>query len=230
MIRALAALALGLALAGCSNGQFNPIVDAAVQEILPGERAPEEAGPAKAPLTREQITRADVATIRARLLEDQTPTYLFAASDNGGYVTYSSGLRQNLTLRGSFITASRGLGFDLLSATSSRPDPLVTPIPPGQWPATVQRSYEFHAFAPQGRIETFQCRFELGAAREVVILQVRHAGVEISEHCQSPTRSFENLHLADPRTGFVWRSIQWLGPQQGMIDLEMVLPYTGRRG
>lgn len=221
--------AFAVALAGCSDGEFNPIVVAAVQEVLPGERAPEQGAPAGAPLTRETITRADVATIRARLVDDPTPTFLVAASDNGGYVTFSSGIRQTLTLRGSWITGSRGLGWDLLSALSSRPDPLTQAIPPAQWPTSVQRSYEFPAFAPQGRIESFECRFAFGAIKEIVILQVRHRGVEITETCEGETRSFENLHFADVNTGFVWRSLQWLGPQQGMIDLEMVLPYTGRR-
>lgn len=236
MRRSLVAAVLGLTLAGCSNGQFNPIVDAAVQEILPGERAPALPGTeapadgAPAALTRAQVDRADVATIRARLLEDELPTYLFAASNNGGYVTFASGIRQTLTLRGSWITASRGLGWDLLSATSTRPDPLVTPIPPARWPDRVQRTYEFPAFAPQGVLDVFECRYEFGPARDIVILEVRHRGVEVTEICESPTQSFENLHLADVETGFVWRSIQWLGPKQGLIDLEVVEPYTGSRG
>jgi hypothetical protein len=228
MRRALLAAA-AVALAGCSNGDFNPIVVAAVEEVLPGERAPAEAAPQAGPITREAITRADVATIRARLVEDAVPTYLFAASDNGGYVTYASGIRQTLTLRGSWITGSRGLGWDLLSALSSRPDPLVQAIPLAQWPTSVQRSYEFSAFAPQGRIESFECRFAFGAISEIVILQVRYRGVEVTETCEGESGSFENLHFADASTGFVWRSLQWLGPQQGMIDLEMILPYTGRR-
>ncbi len=228
MRRALIAAA-ALALAGCSDGGFNPIVVAAVEEVLPGERAPEADAAQGAPITREAITRADVATIRARLIDDPRPTYLFAASDNGGYVTFASGIRQTITLRGSWITGSRGLGWDLLSALSSRPDPLVQTIPPAQWPASVERSYEFPAFAPQGRIETFECRFAFGAIKEIVILQVRYRGVEVTETCEGEARSFENLHFADATTGFVWRSLQWLGPQQGMIDLEMILPYTGRR-
>lgn len=221
--------ALGFALAGCSNGGVNPIASAVVQEVLPGGRAPAEA-PAAAPVTREAITRSDVATLRARLVGDPTPTYLFAASDNGGYVTYASGIRQTLTLRGSWITGSRGLGWDLLSALSSRPDPLVQPIPPAQWPEVVQRSYEFPAFAPQGRIAAFECRFEFGAVEDFVILEVPHRGVLVTEICRGDAGSFENLHFADVGTGFVWRSLQWLGPQQGLIDLEVVEPYTGRRG
>lgn len=230
MRRRLIAAALGLALAGCSNGQFNPIVVAAVDEILPGERGAEPKAP-PVPLTRAALTRADVAAIQVRLVDDpsRAQTLLFAASDNGGYVTFSSALRQNFTLRGSWITGTRGIGWDLLSAASSRPDPLVTPMPVGSWPRQVERTYEFSAFAPQGRIETFTCTYEFGERQEIVIVEDRHVGVVVSETCAGESGSFENLHLADAQTGFVWRSLQWLGPQQGLVELRIVVPYTGRR-
>jgi hypothetical protein len=218
-----------LALAACSDQGFDPIVVEVVNQINPWDEPVEAAAATGQPVTRAAIDRADVATIRARLLTDASPSYLFAASDNGGYVTYASSLRQTLTLRGSKVTGSRGLGWDLLSATSSQPDPATRPIPPGQWPAGVTRSYEFPADSPGGRVETFECRFEAGAAREIVIIEQRHRGVEFSEYCSGPTGSFENLYFADVATGFVWRSIQWLGPRQGLIDVEIVLPYTGRR-
>ena len=51
----------------------------------------------------------------------------------------------------------------------------------------------------------------------------------VTETCAGESGSFENLHLADVNTGFVWRSLQWLGPQQGLVDLRIVVPYTGRR-
>jgi hypothetical protein len=225
----LAAFAL-LLLGACSEEGLNPIVAAGIEEVNPfDEDQPEAEAPRGPPVTRAAITRSDIATIRARLVYEERPTYLFAAANNGGYVTYASGLRQTLTLRGSQVTGSRGLGWDLLSATSSQPDPLVQPIPPGRWPAGVTRTYEFPADAPQGQMQTYRCRFERGAAREVVILEVLHRGIEFSEYCDGPAGSFENLHLADASTGFVWRSLQWLGPRQGLLDLEIVEPYTGSR-
>lgn len=228
MRRACAIAALAL-LAACSNQGLNPIVAGAIGALNPLAGPAEATGPRRT-VTRAAITRADTATIRARLLEDATPTYLFGAAENGGYVTYASGLRQTLTLRGAQITASRGLGHDLLSAMSSEPDPLTRAIPPSRWPAGVTRSYEFPAWAAQGRIETYQCRFSFGPVREIEILEVRHRGIEVTETCTGPERSFENLLFADIETGFVWRSIQWLGPEQGSVDLEIVLPFTGRRG
>lgn len=227
-MRRLLAPALVALLAACSNGQFNPIVDAAVDEILPGERAPEQDKP-RTPLTREALTRADVAAIRVGLIDHPSRTLLFAASENGGYVTYSSVLRQNFTLFGAFITGIRGVGWDLLSAASSRPDPLVTPIPPDQWPKGVKRTYIFPNFTPQGRIEVYDCRFDFGATQEMVIVQQRHRGVMVTETCTGDYGSFENLHFADVGSGQVWRSLQWVGPQQGVIDLEILVPFTGRR-
>ncbi len=50
----------------------------------------------------------------------------------------------------------------------------------------------------------------------------------MSETCSNDEGSFENLHFAEAATGQVWRSLQWTGPQQGLVDLEIVLPYTGR--
>ncbi|MBP7000615.1 YjbF family lipoprotein [Amaricoccus sp.] len=227
-MRRLLAPALLALVAACSNGQFNPIVDAAVDEILPGERAPEQAKP-KTPVTRAALTRADVAAIRVGLLDHPSRTLLFAASENGGYVTYSSVLRQNFTLNGAFITGVRGVGWDLLSAASSRPDPLVSPIPPGRWPASVKRTYIFPNFTPQGRVEVYDCRFEMGAVQEMVIVEQRHRGVLVTETCTGDYGSFENLHFADVGSGQVWRSLQWVGPQQGIIDLEILVPFTGRR-
>jgi Group 4 capsule polysaccharide lipoprotein gfcB, YjbF len=225
-MRVWIAIPVLLLLGACSQEGLNPIVAAGVEEVNPFDEDKPDAQPAQ-PVTRAAITRSGVATIRARLVKEKVPTYLVAAANNGGYITYASGLRQTLTLRGSLITGSRGLGWDLLSAASSQPDPVSRPIPPGQWPALVKRSYEFPANAPQGTIETFECRYERGEVRDQVILQVRHRGVEISETCTGPTGSFENLHFADVSTGFVWRSLQWLGPRQGLIDLEIIEPYTG---
>ena len=227
MMRWIAA-SLALALGACTNNGFNPIVVAAVDQVNPFDEEAAAETPAGPAITRESVIRADVAMIRARLVDDESPTYLLAASNNGGYITFASQLRQTMTLRGSRVTATRGLGWDLLSSTASSPDPLSQAIPVTRWPSEVTRSYEFPSDSPSGRIVTYTCRFERGAAGEFVILQQRHQGIEMSETCSNAEGSFENLHFADAATGQVWRSLQWTGPQQGLVDLEIVLPYTGR--
>ncbi len=224
----LAALAL---LSGCGSNGTDPIVREMMNEVggmIPGvpheEKAP--AAPAK-PVTRADIQKAGVAAVFARLETDRTPTLMYAVAKNGPYVTYVSPFMQQVTLLGSQVTGTRGLGTDLLSAWSSSPDPLSRPIPPSSWPAHVKRTYELPGQGPRGQVVTYDCRFEPGQTREIVILQVRHRGVEISETCTGPAGSFENLHFADAGNGFVWRSIQWVGPKMPLLDLQVIDPYTG---
>jgi hypothetical protein len=226
-MRRFASLIALAALAGCSSGGTNPIVEEAWDELQgfwTDEAAATPSGEAARPLTRADIERADVAAIWARLESDPTPTLLYATAQNGPYVTYFSPFRQSITLVGSQVTGTRGLGWDLLSAWSDPADPVARPTPPGAWPAGVRRTYEFPADGPRGRIETYDCRFERGPAREMVILQRRHVGVEFSEICTGPAGTFENLHFADASSGFVWRSLQWTGPQMDLIDIQVLEP------
>ncbi len=228
MRRVLAGVTL-LALAACGSGGNDPIVQAALSEAgglwAKSKPAQEIAQPPRV-VTRADIVRANTAAIQARLASDASPTLLYAASANGGYITYVSPLRQTITLHGAAeITGTRGLGTDLMSAWSSAPDPLATPIPPGRWPSRVKRSYELPGEGPQGQIVTFDCTFEPGVAAEMTIMQIRYQGVQISETCTGPTGQFENLHFVDA-SGTVWRSLQWVGPKMDLLDLQILEPYT----
>lgn len=232
MRRILACLSL-IALASCGSGGRDPIVQAALDEAggLWGKTRParelERAEPPRV-VTRADIDRAGVAAINARLGSDPSATLLYAASNNGGYVTYVSPLRQQITLRGAAqITGTRGLGTDLVSAWSSSPDPLAVSIPPSRWPAHVRRTYQLPGEGPAGLVLTFDCTFERGNVSELTILEVRHRGVEMSETCTGQSGSFENLHFADVDSGFVWRTLQWTGPKMELIDLQVIEPYTG---
>jgi hypothetical protein len=227
-MRRILALAALTALSGCGTGG-NPIFDAAMQEVsayLPGRGEPEPAAPARR-LTRADLDASNTAAIWARLESDPTPTLMYAVAANGGYVSFMSTFRQTVVLRGSLVTGTRGLGTDLMSAWSRGLDPVMQATPPARWPAGVERSYEFPAEGPIGRVETFDCRFERGRATEMTILDVRHRGVEFSEICTGPSGGFENLHFADASTGFVWRSLQWTGPTMELLDVQVLEPYTG---
>lgn len=218
-------LAVLLLLGGCGS-QRDPVLSEAMGALSGMWRTEEPAAAPARQVTRADIERSNVAAILARLASDPRGTVLYATADNGGFVTYVSPLMQQITMRGSEITSTRGLGTDLLSGWSSSNDPLVVPTPPGAWPARVERTYEFPAEAPEGRIERYTCTFERGATSEMVILQVRYTGVEMSETCTGDHGSFENLHFVDPSTGAVRRSLQWIGPAMGQVDIQILEPYT----
>jgi hypothetical protein len=229
--RALSLLLLAATvLAGCSSGGTDPILGAALEEagaLFPGGEEAEPAAAPGRPITRADIERANTAAIWAKLEGDAAPTLMYAVAANRGGVTFMSGFRQAVVLRGSLVSGTRALGTNLMAAWSEGRDPLVSPTPPGSWPARVVRHYEFPSDAPEGVVMTFDCRFERGGAAEMTILQVRHAGVEISETCTGPAGSFENLHFVDAGSGFVWRSLQWIGPTMPLIDVQVIEPYTG---
>lgn len=219
----LGLLALGL-LAACGS-QKDPVLSEAMGALAGMWRTEPAAGP-KQQVTRADIERSNVAAILARLESDARGTILYASADNNGFVTYVSPLLQQVTLKGAEVTGTRGLGTDLLSAWSSGNDPLVRPTPPGSWPSQVDRVFEFPAEGPQGRVERYRCTFERGDMSEMVVLQVRYTGLEMSETCTGAAGSFENLHFVDPATGAVRRSLQWIGPKMGHLDMQVLEPYT----
>lgn len=214
-----------LALAGCTQEGLNPIVRAGADQVAARVRpAPDSPAPPPAVLTRADIEATGTAAIRLRLVEGGRGALFYGAVENGGVTTYVTQLRESVGMRGSQIVSTRGLGTDLLRATSSPEDPLARPVPPGQWPSRVERSFEFPAPSARGRIERYSCTFSFGDVRTIAILTVEHEGVEVIETCTGPDGEFQNLHFADLRSGFVWRSIQWTGPQQGLVDFEVIVP------
>lgn len=216
-------IACVLLLAACGSGR-NEVMDRALEDLtedLLGGDAAEEA-PAQA-LGRADVEAADRPAILGRLMGDNSSTLLFRAAVNGPYDTYLSKLGQTIVLHGHLVTGTRGLGFDLLSVAVSRGDPVVYPMPLSRWPQSVNRTYEFPDFSAQGRMETYRCSFEQGDASSVTILGRVHSGVEVSEVCVGDDRSFENLHLVEPGSGLIWRSIQWTGPEVALIDLQVAV-------
>lgn len=224
MTRRSLALAGVLLLAACGS-QKDPILSEAMGALAGMWRTPPAPAPQKQ-VTRADIERSNVAAVLARLEGDQRGTLLYATADNGGFVTYVSPLLQQVTLRGAEITGTRGLGTDLLSGWSSPNDPLVHPTPPASWPTEVNRMFEFPAEGPQGRVERYSCTFERGKTSTMVILQVSYTGVEMSETCAGTAGTFESLHFVEPATGIVRRSLQWIGPKMGHLDMQVLEPYT----
>ncbi len=216
--------ALLMALAGCGSGGFNPVMQRALNDIHIFDRDKDKAAAPQQQLTRAAVEKSGAALIRGRLLNEQGRTVLIATTRNGPYITYLSPLGQSITLKGTQISGTRGLGFDLLSARSGQDDPLAKATPPARWPTRIWREYQFPGDGPGGTVLRFNCTIERGDANRIEIVEQVHEGIEFSETCTDGTTSFENLHLADARTGFVWRSIQWLGPDQGPIDIEVVEP------
>ena len=225
----LFAVASCLTLSACGSGGVNPIVKDSLQRLNPFEGSEETTAPAtrRQALTRAAVEKSGIAVIRASLLTEESKFLFYGASANKGYVTFATRSLQQITLRGARITGTRGLGADLLASQTNGPDPVVTPVPPQNWPSSITRIYTLPGGSkPQGQKMVFNCSIEQEGPASLVIVGRRHEGVQFSETCHGDGISFENLYLADRNSGFVWRSIQWIGPELGNVDLEIVEPYT----
>ncbi|MFQ5623785.1 MAG: YjbF family lipoprotein [Paracoccaceae bacterium] len=226
------AICAAVFLAACSSGGINPTIGAVIgtaKSTAAKLRAdPATRQPGRQRLTRAMIEKAGLAMIRAQLGADAPANHLVAATKNGAYVTYLTRQGQQLTLSGSAITATRGIGHDLLAAASSPGDPLVVPAPPARWPATVRRSFRFAGDGPGGRVMAFDCRFARGGEGDITIVEIVHRTVRFTERCTNGRAAFENIHFADAKTGFVWRSRQWVSPRLPQIDFDVLEPLTGR--
>ncbi len=232
MKKPVIAVLLAASLAACSSGGgTNPIVSAIWQKLKPGQRAAaqelaeEQASQPRPAITFAKIKETGLAIIRARVGDDTHGVLLYARSVNDDYVTYASQLQQTFTLRGSLITASRAIGYDLLAVRSDPMDPVAVVTPPENWPAGVTRDYHIPGDGPAGQVISVQCTFTKGPDFELELLDAVIDTRIMLEKCKGDDVEFTNVHLPDS-TGRIWRSAQWIGPGQGTIEIDILEPFT----
>ncbi len=232
MKKALGALALLTALGACTTGGgTNPVVQAVWQKVKPGARAAaaeaEAEAAARPPIvvTFEKIKATGLAIIRARVGGDTKGVMLYARSANDNYVTYASQLMQTMTLKGSLITASRAIGYDMLALRSDDNDPVALPTPPQDWPERVSRDYRFAGDTPGGRLISVNCKFVKGPGFELALLDKTFDTTIMQGQCSGDGVRFTNIHLVQD-DGQILRSVQWIGPDQGMVEIDILEPFT----
>ncbi len=176
-------------------------------------------------VTFDKILATGLAIIRARVGDDTRGVLLYARAVNDNFVTYASQLQQTMTLNGSLITASRAIGYDMLSVRSDENDPMTVLTPPENWPNRVTRDYRFTGDTPGGKLISVRCRFTKGPEFELPLLDKTFETRIMQTRCSGDGVSFTNIHFVQA-DGQVLRSAQWLGPDQGMVEIDILEPYT----
>ncbi len=223
------AFLLVILLGACTSGSKDqPSVAKAVWERVKalGDDTPEAEGGGKATPTRQQITEFNVAMIQMNLQGEDIYPIMLPTHVNGAYVVYGNKFRQSLTLRESQITGTRGLGTDLVSATSSDDDPLKVLTPPERWPDGVAREYRFGGGGPSGRVERYDCTFARGGDAQIILAGTTFDVVGFAETCTGADGQIQNLYAADATTGRVWQSQQYVGAAMPAINLDILEPLT----
>lgn len=216
-------LCLALALAACSNGSGPSILDAA-RGALSGETTAAPSGKKTPP--RAAIEKTGLALVQMNLAGEETWPILQPRMRNGNRVVYVNKTRQSLTLVESQIVATRGLGWDLIAATSDPVDPLSRVTPPDAWPSEVTRRYRFAGEGPEGHVLTYRCTLTRGAPGQIRLAGTPFAVIRFEEDCSGSGPDFTNTYAADSRTGRVWVSQQWVGPRMPLVNLDVLEPLS----
>lgn len=207
-MRALLALLLllpGCALPGMLGNALGDVLG--LGDAPPPLAEPDPALPAPPDGTPALRLRWAGGQALALLIEQHGETRLWRSA--GGLVVATEGAR---------ITATAGLREWVAGSRLNGPDPLEEPLELAARPATLRRQMDLMRAdrTPQGMRFGLSLTCRLSAAPG-------GAALLVNEQCRGGGAAFTNRYWADPATGGIWRSEQWVG-EAGMLRLEVVTP------
>ena len=211
--------------AACSSGdnEFQRIGAVAKSSIFGAGEPP----PPPPELTREALNQIPSATIALILGTEGPRTYLVPLADNGGYLTYLDSAGHGLVMFGGAVTGTQAFGKDLEAVRHDRRDPIAHPMPLTDWPAQIYRDYQYALRDGEDYSVTLSCVFDRVVAETVEIVEINFELVRIGETCTNARRQVVNTYWVEEDTGFIWKSVQWLGPSLGQVTVEIIRPYSG---
>jgi len=226
MTRSVFAASALLLLGACSSGGTSPVINVIKEVILPSKPDEAPAPTGGSTLTREKIDQYGLALIRARIEGEDITNLLTGTALNGRYVTYISSYRQNITMLGTLVTGTRGLGGDLLAVRNDANDPIAVLTPASDWPTALTRDYRFPGVGPAGKTISVACNLTPSPATQITIVEVTYDVTPFTEVCKGDGVEFTNTYHTETDTGQIWRTLQWIGEKRGYINIDVLEPLT----
>ncbi len=135
---------------------------------------------------------------------------------NGPYDTYGTSDRRSITLKRGILTASRGLGEDIMSSDVAPVLSLVTNRRAG----SAQRVHRYldgeNVIVP---LEA-TCTVRPGGRVRVVAGDLNREAIAVTEDCRAQTTEFQNSYQVDVVSGRILQSRQWISPMNGYIVIQ----------
>lgn len=208
------ALFATLALAACSNNSNNfDWMGVVKSSFTPQQKIKPSDQQAVAQSLSKAMANSDGPVALLHLKKTETTTVLRQIETNGAYRTwaaYGSSERRSVTTKGGLITATRGLGSDLMSSDVNGVLPLITHRQNGS-AKRVQRYlngeniiYEIVA----------DCTVARGPAQAFKIGTRSQNATQMTVHCTAPDHEFTNTYLVSSG-GRILQAQQWLSPLYG---------------
>lgn len=219
----IGALAL---LAGCSNGNVSaPIASTIIGRITGTAEAPEpEAVLPPAAALRGAAAERGIAAIRITTPDTGVMDALMAIALEEDRLTYLGRSNRTVVVRGSLMATTHSFGYDLTSVSTAPGDPIVVTTPLANWPASVTRTYQTPGLGPNGTQTTVTCTYQIEQDDVIDLFTPPIPVKRVAEHC-SGDAEFVNRYSVEAGTGLIWDSVQWTGPEQGSMLIEVLEPF-----
>lgn len=181
-------------------------------------------GGSKSSVDRAAVTTIPFATLGFRY--GGSPQAIITLSQSQGTRLYwisRDGL--SIVTEHGRIVGTSGFPGNLTGGKTTTQDPLALPHGEG-WPElSLFRILDYKD--DYGFGHSMKCTLQQAGPEEITVLGATFTAKKYFESCSVPTLkwSFENTHWMDSRTGFVWRTRQWVSPaHKKPIELEVLRP------
>jgi hypothetical protein len=216
--RSLLSLAAAAPLAGCDTKPYG--MSWGDWGDLIGTAAGLKAGPA---ISRQQAANIPYATIGFRLGDSSEAVLLLAEKTPDGSLWTSINRQAIVTAKGR-IRETAGFHWNLNSTNFVEDDPV------GTVRLTTNLSGQFNRICDFTDISRFQtaiaAHFEIQGEETVTILESDLKTIRVAENCRCEALNwnFENYYWIDRDSGFVWRTVQTVHPNQEPFTVEILRP------
>lgn len=216
--RAVLFTGLIASLAACGNDmRRDPVFDTAASVFLGGSDDEQPAALSEQAIA-QTLAATDLPVIHLRIVERNSEALALEIERNGAHRTYATAERQAIVLRDGMITATRGLGGDLMSVEEDRLLSLVRGRSAGQ------ATYVQRFLTPEDITKTisYRCNVEPDKRVEAAQGTLRASGTEMLAACTSETGApFVDYYVVDG-SGEIIASRQWLGETTGYITMRQL--------
>jgi hypothetical protein len=145
-------------------------------------------------------------------------------SKNGDHSVYLSADNKSMTLQHGLLTATRGMGADLMALDVGN-----TLAALSSTTGTTLTTRSHRSMNGENALETtvFQCDFETHGLEKVSSVNKVFSLTKITESCSGPADSalsYTNTYWIDKKSGTIWKSRQWAGSIIGYFGIDVLIP------
>ena len=223
-------LALMALLAACSSDKQKPtlpkIMYSAAKTMLAKKPDPAKARRAVEALSREQLTGLGSNPVILVDIEiSQQYASLFQISENNGTAVFISGDQKTLSFSKGLLSATRGLGADLMSLDMTQSRAALQSRTTG--PRQTRRIHRMLDGEGIMRATNYDCTLRPLGTERLVSIHKTFTLSHVQETCRAQGQqavAYTNDYWLDPRTKVIWKSRQWAGPVIGYLGIEVLIP------